>query len=100
MNIRVAVVVLSVTVETVSVISNVCKKLFTVSLVILFLRSLVTTSPIGEFFAWDVASGGLSSTLSRSYSGYKLTIFWLNLSSLNWPDESNIWLFEFNTNKW
>ena len=68
-NVKSAVVVLSVTALIVFVVSNDSSNLFVVSLVILFLRSLVTTSPIGNLFAYDVASGGLSSTLSRSYSG-------------------------------
>ena len=41
--------------------------LFVVSLVILFLRSLVTTSPRGNLFAKDSASGGFASILSRSF---------------------------------
>ena len=69
MNVKSAVVELSVTALIVFVASNDSINLFVVSLVILFLRSLVTTSPIGNLFANDVASGGLSFTLSRSYSG-------------------------------
>ena len=57
------------------VASNVLRNLLVVSLVILFLRSLVTTSPSGNLFAKVVASGGLASILSRSYSGNKFTIF-------------------------
>ena len=77
MKVRVAVNPLfaSDTVLTVSVTSNVFKNLFAVSLVTLFFKSLVTTSPIGNLFAKVVASGGLSSKLSLSCSGYKLTIF-------------------------
>ena len=48
---------------------------FVVSLVILFFKSFVITSPIGNLFAYDTAAGGFASTLSRSYSGNKLTIF-------------------------
>ena len=40
-----------------------------VSLVILFLRSFVTTTPIGERFAYVFAVGGFASTLSRSNCG-------------------------------
>ena len=68
-------VVLSVTALTVFVASNDSRNLFVVSLVILFFKSLVTTSPIGNLLAKDLASCGLSFTLSRSYSGYRLTIF-------------------------
>ena len=64
-----ALVLLFVTDDIPIVASKDLRNLFVVSLVILFLRSLVTTSPIGNLFAKDVASGGLSSTLSRSYSG-------------------------------
>ena len=62
-------VVLSVTALIVFVASNDSINLFVVSLVILFFKSFVTTSPMGNLFANEVASGGLSSTLSRSYSG-------------------------------
>ena len=48
---------------------------FVVSLVILYFKSLVTTSPIGNLFAYETAAGGFASTLSLSYSGNKLTIF-------------------------
>ena len=52
------------------------KNWFVVSLVILFFKSFVITSPIGNLLAYDTATaGGLASTLSRSYSGNKLTIF-------------------------
>ena len=47
----------------------------TVSLVTLFFKSFVTTSPIGNLLAYDTAAGGLGLTLSRSYSGNKFTIF-------------------------
>ena len=76
------------------------RNLLVVSLVILFFKSLVTTSPSGNLFANVVASGGFASILSRSYSGYKFTIFWFYLLSVNWPDDSVIALSAFNTNKW
>ena len=40
-----------------------------VSLVILFFKSLVTTSPIGNLFANDFAAGGFEWALSRSICG-------------------------------
>ena len=46
-----------------------------VSLVTLFFKSFVITSPIGKRFACDTAAGGFASTLSLSYSGNRLTIF-------------------------
>ena len=95
-----ALVLLFVTDDIPMVASKDLRNLFVVSLVILFLRSLVTTSPKGNLFAKEVASGGFAFTLSRSYSGYKLTIFWLYLLSENWPDDSVIALSLFNTNKW
>ena len=49
--------------------------LSTDSLVILFLRSLVTTSPRGALFANETAAGGLSLKLSLSNCGYKSTTF-------------------------
>ena len=55
----------SIIVLTVLLTSKPLIKLFVVSLVILFFKSFVTTSPIGKFFAKDDASGGLSLTLSR-----------------------------------
>ena len=48
---------------------KVSKNVFTVSLVILFLRSLVTTCPIGASWAYDCACWGLSSGLSLSNCG-------------------------------
>ena len=95
-----AVVPESIIVLTVLLTSKPLIKLFVVSLVILFFKSFVTTSPIGKFFAKDDASGGLSLTLSRSYCGYMLTIFWLYLSSENSSDGSIALLFAFRTNKW
>ena len=80
--------------------SKFSKNWFVVSLVILFFKSLVTTSPIGNLFAYDEAAGGFASTLSRSYSGYKFTIFWLYLFSTNSLEVSSIALLLFNTNKW
>ena len=82
------------------VASNMLRNLLVVSLVILFLRSLVTTSPSGNLFANVVASGGLASILSRSYSGNKFTIFWLCLNSVNSFEDSFITFDAFNTNKW
>ena len=46
-----------------------CNNLSVDSLVILFLRLLVTTSPIGSLFANDIAAGGLSFSLSLSCCG-------------------------------
>jgi len=50
--------------------------LSTDSLVILFLRSLVTTSPSGALFANVDAEFGLAFGLSLSNWGYRSTIFW------------------------
>ena len=57
---------LSVTAFTVLDTSNPDKNLSVVSLVILFLRSLETTSPIGDLLANEVVGCGLSFTLSLS----------------------------------
>ena len=53
------------------------------SLVILFLRSFVTTSPRGARLANYLAEGGLSWILSLSSWGYKSTTFWLYLIFVN-----------------
>ena len=52
-----------------------CSNLSVDSLVILFLRLFVTTSPIGSLFANDTADGGLSFSLSLSCCGYKSVTF-------------------------
>ena len=58
-----------------------------VSRVILFFKSLVSTSPNGLLKAKDFAESGLSSALSRSNWGYKSTTFWPYFKSLNSPDD-------------
>ena len=63
----IAFVLLLVTESIVFVASNILRNLLVVSLVILFLRSLVTTSPSGNLFANVVASGGLASTVSYTH---------------------------------
>ena len=52
-----------------------CSNLSVASLVILFLRLLVTTSPIGVLRANETAAGGLSFSLSLSCCGYKSVTF-------------------------
>ena len=49
------------------------------SFVMLLDKSFVTTSPIGSLLAKDLAEGGLSTGLSLSNSGKRLTTFWLYL---------------------
>ena len=56
----------------------ICKSfriLSAVSLVRLFLRSLVTTLPTGDLLAKVFDAGGLSSILSRSSCGYRSSTF-------------------------
>ena len=74
-----------------------CSNLSVDSLVILFLRLLVTTSPIGSLFAKETAAGGLSFSLSLSCCGYKSVTFWLYFWSVN---SSTMVLSAFKTNKW
>ena len=52
-----------------------CSSLSVASLVILFLRLLVTTSPIGVLRANETAAGGLSFSLSLSCCGYRSVTF-------------------------
>ena len=58
-----------------SAVPKSCSNLSVASLVILFLRLLVTTSPIGFLFANETADGGLSFSLSLSCCGYKSVTF-------------------------
>ena len=51
------------------------KTLSAVSLVTLFLRSLVTTLPTGDLLANVFDAAGLSETLSRSNWGYRSSTF-------------------------
>ena len=93
-------VAVPVTVVTPVIGKPMCKSfsmLSAVSLVILFLRSLVTTLPTGDLFANDFDAAGLSSTLSRSNCGYRSSTFWLYLSARY---SSVIWLSAFKTYKW
>jgi hypothetical protein len=69
------VVVGSETLETSRPTPNLVSKVSVDSLVILFLRSFVTTSPRGSLFANDLAEGGLSLILSLSNWGYRSTTF-------------------------
>jgi len=52
-----------------------CSNLSVASLVILFLRLLVTTSPIGVLRANETDAGGLSFSLSLSCCGYRSVTF-------------------------
>ena len=52
-----------------------CNNLSVDSLVILFLRLLVTTSPIGCLLANETDDGGLSFSLSLSCCGYRSVTF-------------------------
>ena len=63
------------TLETSRPIPKLVSKVSVDSLVILFLRSFVTTSPRGSLFANDLAEGGLSLMLSLSNWGYRSTTF-------------------------
>ena len=78
---------------TLSPIPNVFTNASALSLVILFLRSSVWTSPIGDLNAKVFADFGLSSKLSLSSWGYRSVTFWLYFKSVNsWL----IALFEFS----
>ena len=63
------------TVDTPRPTPNFVSKVSVASFVILFLRSFVTTSPIGDLFANDLAEVGVSLILSLSNCGYKSTTF-------------------------
>ena len=60
-----------------------CSNLSVASLVILFFKLLVTTSPIGFLLANDTEAGGLSFSLSLSCCGYKSVTFWLYFCPVN-----------------
>ena len=61
--------------DTVRPMPRVLSKVSVASFVILFLRSFVTTSPINDLFANDLAEVGVSLMLSLSNWGYRSTRF-------------------------
>ena len=63
--------------DTVIPIPKVVERILVLSLVTLFLSSLVTTWPSGDLLAKETEDCGLSSGLSISCWGYKSVTFWL-----------------------